>query len=379
MVETVLTLRALNRATLARQLLLPGQRRPTALRQSSSEDAVLAALEHVAGLQAQASRAGYLGLWARIPGFDRAHLDALLHKRLVVKATLMRGTIHLVTATDYLLFRAALQPSLTRLAESFLRRAGSRLALEELAAEVKPFFAEPRTLAQLRAVLRRADPDADTQRLAYAVRAHLALIHAPLEGATWGFPTKPLFVDAEAWLGQPVPAATGPRGLILRYLAAFGPATAADIATWSGLRGLKRELEQLRPELARFLDENGAELLDVPDGLRPAADAPAPPRFVPEWDNVLLAHADRRRIVAEELQQPFYKAAVQLIGPAVLLDGFAVGRWKLQTERDIASLLVSPLKAIEANDREALAREGERLATFMRPEASGTEVRFVEA
>ena len=171
----------------------------------------------------------------------------------------------------------------------------------------------------------------------------------------------------------------GPRGLILRYLAAFGPATAADIATWSGLRGLKREVEQLRPELAVFLDQNGAELLDVPDGLRPAADAPAPPRFVPEWDNVLLAHADRRRIVAEELQQPFYKAAVQLIGPAVLLDGFAVGRWKLQTERDIASLLVSPLKAIEANDREALAREGERLATFMRPEASGTEVRFVEA
>ena len=359
------TRRQLNRATLARQLLLRDQRR-----------SVSGTLEQVAGLQAQASRAGYLGLWARVQGFEPCDLTELLEQRMVVKATLMRGTIHLVTAGDYLLFRSALQPQLTKLATAYLKRNAPRSALEELERQTRPFLSEPRSLGELRGLLERLYPGADVMRLAYAVRMHLALIHVPSPDATWGFPAQPRFVDAESWLGRPALAPAGPRELILRYLRAFGPATVADVAAWSGLTGLKAEIERLRPDLSVHRGENGAELFDVPDAPRPRDDSSVAPVFVPEWDSVLLAHADRGRIVPDELQKPFFKAQVQLIGPAVLLDGFVVGRWRLETRAREPSLQILPLVRLEAKDREALAREGERLLAFARPDTPSGGVTF---
>ena len=206
----------------------------------------------MAGLQAQASRAGFIGLWARVPGFRREDLTDLLARRLVVKATLMRGTIHLVTADEYLRLRPALQPLLTRLARGFVKRAGAQVSLEELQAEVQGFFDEPRTLPELRALLTELHRDADIERLAYALRVSLALLHVPREDATWGFPAQPVLVDAGSWLGRPVPAAAGPAELVRRYLRAFGPASAADAQAWSGLTGLRGVMASADPPLVHF-------------------------------------------------------------------------------------------------------------------------------
>ena len=405
-----LTLRELNRATLARQLLLPGERRPALVtaggagsrpaggkgaaaaggadaaatggadaREAAAgarEAAALDALEQVAGLQAQAARAGYVGLWARVPDIRRDDLTRLLHRRLVVKATLMRGTIHLVTADDFLRLRPAVQPLLSRLAQSFIKQSGSDVTLERLRGEMQGFFAEERTVAELRAALDALHPGVKTDRLALAVLMELALVRAPDEGATWGFAAKPVFVDAETWLGRPVPAPAGPGELILRYLAAFGPATLADIRAWSGLSGLRREVEALRPRLAVFCSEQGAELLDVPGAPLPPPDGPAPPALVPEWDGVLLAHDDRSRIVPDEFREPVYSVLRRLIGPAALLDGFAAATWKLEREGGAATLAVAPLRTLSKREREALALPGERLALFMQPQAKGVAVRF---
>ena len=395
-------MRDLNRATLARQLLLPDERRPghvaaggggsqrsggagsqrsggagaAAGGANAREAAALDALEQVAGLQAQAARAGYVGLWARVPDFRRDDLTRLLHSRLVVKATLMRGTIHLVTADDFLRLRPAVQPLLSRLAQGFIKQSGADVTLERLKAEMQGFFAEGRTVAELRAALDGLHPGARTDRLALAALMELALVRAPTEGATWGFAAKPVFVDAEAWLGRPVPAPAGPGELILRYLAAFGPATLADIRAWSGLSGLRREVEALRPRLAVFCSERGAELLDVPGAPLPPPDGPAPPALVPEWDSVLLGHDDRSRIVPDEFREPVYSVLRRLIGPAALLDGFAAATWKLERERGAATLAVAPLRTLSKREREALALPGERLALFMQPQASTVAVRF---
>ena len=269
-----------------------------------------------------------------------------------------------------------MQPLLTRLAHGFIKQSGADVSLERLKAEIQGFFTEPRTVAELKTALETLHPGVKTERLALAVLVELALVRAPTEGATWGFAAKPVFVDAEAWLGRPVPAPAGPGELILRYLAAFGPATLADIRAWSGLSGLRREVEALRPRLAVFRSEQGAELLDVPDAPLPAPDGPAPPALVPEWDSVLLGHDDRRRIVPEEFREPVYSVLRRLIGPAALLDGFAAATWKLERESDAATLAVAPLRELSKREREALAREGERLALFMQPQAKGVAVRF---
>lgn len=411
MTTRLLTVRELNRATLARQLLLPGVRRPDRDRSVAAAPgapplepchlAVLDALEQVAGLQAQASRAAFIGLWARVPGFRREDLTDLLARRLVVKATLMRGTIHLVTADDYLRLRPALQPLLTRLARGFMRRADARIGLEQLQDEVQGFFDEPRTLPELRRLLTDLHGGANIERLAYALRVSLALLHVPREDATWGFPAQPVLVDAGSWLGRPVPAAAEPGELIGRYLRAFGPASAADVQAWSGLTGLRGVMASADPPFGAFCNEHTVELMDLPgaplpgDGL-PEADEPAPALLVPEWDSVLLGHDDRRRIVPDAFREPLFKPPRQIIGPAVLLDGFVAGLWRLErgrggagggsddasggaddaATRGAARLAIEPFRPLTAAEREALALPGERLTRFLAPHASPAPLRF---
>jgi len=362
-----LSLRALNRATLARQMLL-ARERATALD----------TIERLAGMQAQLARPPFIGLWSRLEGFLREQLTVLVERREVVRVTMMRGTLHLMTARDYVGMRAAMQPMLSDAMRSILRDRTDAFDIEGLVAEARRYFEqEPRTFEELRDHLLALHPGGDERGMGYAVRMHLPLVQVPTSTA-WGYPGTADFAVAEAWLGQPIGKDERPHALVLRYLAAFGPATAADAQAWSGLKGLKGVFEELRPKLCTLQDERGRELFDLPDAPRPPEDTPAPARFIPEFDNLLLSHADRTRVVAEEHRPRIALANLRIL-PTFLVDGFVAGTWKIERKRSSATLLVEPFGALPKGTREELAREGEALVRFVEEDASAFEVRFVKA
>lgn len=362
--ERVLTLRELNRATLARQMLLE--------REGLS---VPEAVERLVALQAQVPSPPYIGLWTRLRNFRREDLTRLLEQRRVVRATLLRSTLHLMTAADYLLLRPALQPALTRSLRSIAGRRLEGLDVYRLVAAARAFFEEgPRTFAELRPILADLAPDRDPSALAYAVRTHLPLVQVP-SGGVWGYSGKAPFTLAQSWLGQPLPHSEDPRDLVLRYLAAFGPATVGDVQAWSGLVRLKEPVEDLKPQLRTFRDERGKELLDLPGAPLPPADTPAPPRFVPDYDNLVLSHGDRTRVIADEHRSKVFLSAAR-VRATFLLDGFVRGVWKIEKDRRSATLVIEPFEPLSKEDRDALAEEGERLLRFVEDGAETFEVRF---
>lgn len=249
--------RALNRALLERQLLL---------RRASM--APLQAIAHLAGMQAQAPNAPYVGLWTRLAGFRPAELADLMTERAVVRTHLMRNTVHLVTADDCLaakgLFRAG---SARDFASSPFARNVADIDLRAVVDAGRALLAErPRTRGELGRLLAGRWPGRDPASLAYAVTYHVPTVQVPPRGI-WGSAGPAAFTTTEAWLGgDPPPPGAGADGLVLRYLAAFGPATVQDAATWSGLAGLREVAERLRPRLRAFRDADGRELLDLPDG-----------------------------------------------------------------------------------------------------------------
>jgi hypothetical protein len=362
-----LSLRALNRATLARQLLLARER-----------IGALRALERVAGLQAQLARPPFIGLWSRLDGFRREELKRLLADRRVVRGPLMRTTLHLVSAADFLRFRRPLQPAL----DGALRGITGGLAnadLSRVTAAARELFAEaPRTFDELRPLLAARFPGVDARAMGYAVRTQLPLVQVPTEDA-WAFHGSGRFALAEAWLGEKLHDARSPELLLVRYLAAFGPATAADVQTWSGLGRLDGALAALRPKLRSFRDEGGRELLDLPRAPRPPEDTPAPVRFLPEYDNLLLAHADRRRVVTDANRKAMVTR--NLIIPATfLVDGFAAGTWRIAGDGKRAKLELEPFAPLPKHTRDALAEEGERLLGFVRDDgASRSKAQSVES
>jgi hypothetical protein len=347
----VLGPRALNRALLERQLLL-----------RRSHLSAAEAIEHLVGMQAQVPTTPYLGLWTRLEGFRPEELSELVEKRAAVRIALQRSTIQLVTVRDCLALRPVVQPVL----DAFPRRL-SGLDAAGLAAAGRALVEEqPRTFAELGALL-AADWDREPADLANAVRALVPLVQVPPRGL-WGRSGQARHTSAEAWLGRPLETGTEPDGLVLRYLAAFGPATVRDVQVWSGLTRMREVLDRLRPGLRSFRDENGTELFDLPDAPRPDPDTPAPPRFLPEYDNVLLSHADRTRIVADEHRKLIFTGNGILA--SFLVDGFVRGTWKL--DRDTATVVVEPFEPLSKEDRVAVAEEGERLAVFLtRPRKGG--------
>lgn len=365
MSETTLTLRELNRATLARQMLLERAALP-----------VPAAIEQLVGLQAQLAVSPYIGLWTRLRDFQRDDLAHLIETRQVVKATLMRATLHLVTAEDYLRLQGTLQPVLTQAFESIAKRRGQNFALDDVLAVARQYIAEaPRTFAEISAMLEAWKPDADVGAMRYGVRTHLPLIQEPVSKG-WSYPGKPKFVLAEDWLGQEIPAGEDVRSLIFRYLAAFGPATAADMQTWSGL-ALKEAVEALKPELRIYHDERGRELYDVPDLPLPAADSAAPVRFLPEYDNLLLSHKDRTRIIADEYRSQVFLPGLR-VRSTFLVDGFVHGAWKIEKKRGTATLTMEPFAPLTQRQRDALAAEAEQLVRFVESGAKTFAVQFAE-
>ncbi len=367
MADRILTLRELNRATLARQLLL--DRAPLPVPQ---------AIERLVGLQAQVPNPPYIGLWTRLRDFRRDALTGLMKERQVVRATLMRSTLHLMTAGDYLLLRGALQPALTRALGAFFGQRAKGLDIDRLVAAARAWVEEaPRTFTELRALLSELEPDRDPEALAYAVRTHLPLVQVPPRG-TWGSGGSPAHANAASWLGRPLAAPEeGLRPLVLRYLAAFGPASVKDVQTWSGLVRLRDPIEELKPELRSFRDERGGELLDLPDLPLPPADAPAPPRFLPEYDNLVLSHADRTRVVPDKYRSSVFLSAGR-VRATFLVDGFVRGTWKIERARGTAALVIEPLEPLSGEARDALVEEGERLVRFVEDGAEAFEVRFAE-
>ncbi len=366
MTDRVLSLRQLNRATLARQMLLTRQPLPAA-----------AAVERLVGLQAQLARPPYVGLWTRLRDFHREDLAACIESREVLKATWVRGTLHLLTAEDYTRFRAALQPMLTKGWSAIAKRRGGGFEPEEVLMIARRALEEaPRTFAELSALLGERLPGLDVGAMRYAVRTHLPLVQVPESGG-WSYPSKPAFALAEGWLGRPIAAGDDLRPLVPRYLAAFGPAAVTDMQTWSGLAGLKPTFEQLRGELATCRDERRRELFDLPDLEPPDADQPAPVRFLPEFDNLLLSHRDRSRVIAEEHRSKVFLPGLR-VAATFLVDGFVAGTWKIEATKKAAALLVQPFSGLARQDQAALAEEGERLLRFAEPRAGSFDVRLAE-
>jgi hypothetical protein len=360
--------RALNRALLARQWLLDGP---------PAGATPLDAIEHLAGLQAQDVKAPYFQLWARLPDFDAEALSALLERRAAVRIVLMRGTIHLVTARDAAPLRALAQTTIARATDGNWAVPDS-VDRDALAAAGRALVeAQPRTFAQLGALLGERWPDADPKALAQQIRARVPLVQVPPRGL-WGRSGAPAHTSLEAWLGDDGAAAAHDLdAAVLRYLAAFGPAAPRDFQKWSGTTGAAAAFARLRDELVVFTGADGRELFDLPDAPRPPGDTPVRPRLTGPFDNLILSHADTSRILP-----PDHKRLVMtqngLIAGLVLVDGFVAGNWRIKATKKLATLTLASFsgKAYKKADAAALRREGERLLAFAEPDAADHAISF---
>jgi hypothetical protein len=339
--ERVLTLRELNRATLARQLLLTRKRL-----------SATSVIERLVGMQAQWPASPYVGIWTRTTSFRREALERELARAAVVKATVMRQTLHLVTRRDYALLRAALSET------NFPEQTSTA---KRLAPSVRALAgADPVTTAEALAHLERKHGltgiSARRAWRAARVRAHLLHHH---ETALWHARATGRFVALEEPdLHDPLEARAE---ILRRYLAAFGPASRRDIVAWSMMHvpELQRALDELEP-LRRFRDEAGRELLDVPRAPLPDAETPAPVRFLPKWDNVLLAWADRTRILPDQ----YRKAVIRMNGDVAqtfLVDGFVAGLWRVEKGR----VVLEPFAPLSRSARRELDEERRRLEAFL--------------
>jgi hypothetical protein len=434
-----LSSRALNRALLDRQLLLRPAALPAAA--ADRADQVMDVIERLAGLQAQAPFPPYYGLWSRLDGFRPDDLAALIAGRRAVRIALMRATIHLVSARDCLAMRPLIQPVLDRGLAANWGKQLPGVDRRALAAAGRALVEErPMTFSELGAALSERWPQYPPAALAQGVRTLVPLVQVPPR-AIWGAAGQARHTSAEAWLGQhsapadprpggaPAPGsaamadgpaagqegtaepaapggaaapdgraiAEGPAasresaagagrpvsvhtldGLVLRYLAAFGPASVRDVQAWSGLTRLAEVTERLRPRLRGFRDENGIELFDLPDAPRPDPQTPVPVRLVAEFDNLLLSHADRSRIIAAA-DRPRLATKNGIFPGAVLVDGFAAGTWRISRSARAATLTLEPFGKMPVKHREAVTREGSRLLAFAAPDVPVHDIRFEPA
>jgi hypothetical protein len=363
----VLSVRALNRATLARQHLL----RRTSI-------SVVELLESLVGMQAQTPHTAYVGAWTRLDGFHPEALSDRLADRSVVRLALMRGTIHLVSARDAWGLRPLIQPVLDRAHKS---QFGRRLDGLDTAAVVemgRTFVdEEPRTFKALGDRLLARWPDRDRAWLEQAVRAGVPLIQVPPRGL-WGRSGPVAHTSIEAWLGEPPATRPTLETMVCRYLGAFGPAGVMDAQAWCGLTKLGEVFERLRPRLVTFRDERRRELFDLPEAPRPDPDTPAPPRFLYDFENLLRSYTDRSRAIPPGAE-PDPDARTQESLNTFTIDGFVRGRWRVDRERAAATLVLTPVWPLSPGEYAALSDEGEGLLRFLAPEASIVDIRLCPA
>jgi hypothetical protein len=362
----VLSTRALNRTLLARQLLLE---RATMRAE--------AALEHLVGLQAQNPPSPYHALHARLADFDPLELSGLMERREAVRMVLMRGTIHLVTAGDAARLRPVVQPVLDR--ELFGNRTwGAGVEGVDLApvlAYGKELVEErPRSLADLRNLFATRWADLDAGTLAYAIRNLLPTIQVTPRGL-WGRTGAVALTTLDHWTGRPMGGSATIDAVMVRYLRAFGPAAVADAAAWSRLTGLGEVFERLRPGLRTFRDERGRELFDDPEAPVLAGAEPAPIRLLPDYDNALLAHADRSRIVPA-LEWP--SLGDNVTTPTFLVDGFVAGIWKPVGRGRATAIDLQAMSSLSAQHRHGVEAEASSLLAMLEPHADPGAIRWVE-
>ncbi|WP_314175467.1 winged helix DNA-binding domain-containing protein [Streptomyces winkii] len=349
-----LTDRALGRALVSRQLLA-----------ERAGMTALEAVEHLVGMQAQAPKPPYVGLWSRLSDFRAEELSALLRERQAVRVSVMRGTVHLVSAADCLQLRP-----LTRGLYEAILRSNYRRRLEGLDpwdvadAALALLRQEPRTARDLGRLLGERWPGHEPEALSRAARALCDVVQIPPRGL-WGRSGQPTYATIESWLGRPVSTEPGVESVLLRYLGAFGPASVMDAQAWSGLTRLGEVMERLRPQLRVFRSESGRELFDLPDAPLPDPELPLPARFVAEYDNLTLSHADRTRVISDASRKLIASRNGQVPG-TVLLDGRVRGMWKVEQPRKRAvTLTVTPFRRkLTADEERELATEGERLMAF---------------
>jgi hypothetical protein len=361
MATETLSLRALNRATLARQMLLARQAVP-----------VVEAVERLGGLQAQEPKPPFAALWSRLEGFERGELATALHAHEVVRGTLMRGTLHLVSAGDFCAFRSALAPVLEQ-GHRMLGERAAGLDVDAVLPVARALLEDgPRTFTELRALLLERFPDVNERALGFTVRMLLPLVMVPTDDP-WSFRSVSRFTLADGWLGKAFEVTGSSRALVRRHLAAFGPATTADVQAWSGLKGLGPVLDELRPELLVFRDERGRELFDLPGAPRPDEGVDAPARLLPEFDSLLLAHADRTRIVADEYRSKLVTKNLR-VRATYLVDGSIGGTWTIERARSAATLVLAPF-AHAPKRAKALLEEAEGMLRFLEPDAKTFDVK----
>ncbi|MGH3043632.1 MAG: winged helix DNA-binding domain-containing protein [Gaiellaceae bacterium] len=363
MAERVLTSADLNRALLARQFLL-----------ERSRLSLTRTLERIGGMQAQYAPSSYIGLLSRIEGFELADLTRALEQRKVVQGTLLRSTIHLVSAKDYWAFAVGTKEARQEAWLRFDKKRLSRSDLTSAAKEVrKTLSGRVMHRDELLDLARRRDPERPTH-LWNGLAAWIELVRAPPSG-TWERRRADLYALADEWLE---PSTVTPEEsvaiLLRRYLTGFGPARLADAANWAGLAptSVQEAAEGLR--LRRFRDEEGRELVDLPRAPLPGASAKAPPRLLPTWDATLLVHARGTQILPEEFRPLVFDTKTPHSSPTFLVDGAVAGKWKVERAGRKATLTLEPFAPLPAAAKRELKAEGERLVRFHEPDAESYRV-----
>ena len=358
----VLSRRALNRATLARQMLL--EREPLA-----PDEAV----HRLVGLQAQTPQSWYLSLWSRLADFDPVATGRLLENRRLVRVPVMRSTIHLLTEDDALVLRAFTQPTIDRSLHGIWAKRLEGIDRAKLAAGVRRFVGEaPRTPGELIGHVEERWPGRDRQTVSNALRALVPMVQVPPRGV-WRKSGAVKFAALDAWVGRPLPTVVDREAIVLRYLGAFGPASVKDAQAWSGVTRLGEVFERLRPRLRSFRDEAGRELFDLPDSPRPDPETPAPVRFLADFDNLLLSHADRSRFVSDEDRKTMTYAQGPFPG-MLMVDGSAVGQWYLVRGPGAVTMVLRLARNLSASDEAAVRTEADAMLRFYVPNAEARSV-----
>jgi hypothetical protein len=357
--------RVLNRTTLHRQALL-----------DRSDSTAAAMIEHLVGMQAQNPNDPYFALWARLRSFDESELSTMVSEGLAVRGQLMRATIHLVTTRDFLALRPQLQSVCARtLGSTSFARDTAAVDRPALLNEGRTLLEErPMTRAQLGGALEARWPGVPPASLAQVVTYLLPAVQVPPRGM-WRRSAPAAWTTIEGLTGGELADEPSVEDTVLRYLAAFGPASIKDVRAWSGLPGLREIVDRIRPRLRTFTDESGVELLDLPDATLVEPDVPAPPRFLPEYDNVLLSHADRSRFGADA---QLFASALGAFKGSVLLDGVVRAIWSSRLDKDtgVATATVHHLPLASA-DSAAVEAEGRAAVEFWHPEADTQDVHMM--
>jgi len=357
-----LSRRELNRAILARQMLL-----------SRESLTALDAIERLVGMQAQEPIDPYIGLWARLEAFRADELSDLIVERRAVRVVMLyRTTIHLVSARDCLTIRPLLQPVAARQFgyTSFARNLEG-LDLDEVVTAGRALIEErPQTASDVGKTLAGRWPGRDVGSLGYAVRSYVPLVQVPPRGL-WGRGGRPVLATVEQWLGSELESQPSIDGLVRRYLQAFGPATVKDVQIWSWLTGIREVIERMRPTLVTYRDEAGRELFDVPDAPLPDPETPAPVRLLPEYDNLILSHDDRSRVA-----DPAFRLKTWMRG-SLFVDGFLRGTWRLDSKAAPSALTIGLHEPLEAAQREEVEAEATALLDFVSDGAAAHRIEWV--